>query len=275
MVYSYLAHRGEEPALSGSSGSGTVFFSHCSMHCRYCQNYFFSQLGRGEEVTPEGLAAIMLSLQRSGCHNINLVSPTHYLPPILHALEEALMQGLEVPIVYNTSGYERPEIVRLLDGVIDVYLPDMRYADDAMAQRYSDAPGYVDHNRAAVREMHRQVGNLTTDARGIAERGMIIRLLVLPNAISGTTETLSFIAAKISPQATLSIMSQYYPTFEAPEVRELSRRITAVEYANVVDEAQKLGLNRGWVQEVPAEDDDAFLGTKIKPMTDSDDHGKR
>jgi len=265
VVYSYFAHHGEEPAISGSSGSGTIFFSHCNMKCAYCQNYYFSQLDQGKSVSITELARIMLELQKLNCHNINLVSPTHFVPQILLALEEAVREGLAIPIVYNTSGYDLAETLKALKDIIDIYLPDMRYADNAMAGTYSDAPDYVEHNRSAIKEMQGQVGDLVIDENGIAQKGLIIRLLVMPNDVSGTVRTLSFIKQEISPNACLSIMSQYYPTFKAYSYNEISRGVTAGEYKNVVDEARDLGLNNGWIQEVPEEPDGRFLGTNIKP----------
>jgi len=264
-VYSHLAHQGEEPPISGERGSGTIFFSRCNMKCVYCQNYRFSQLDEGKEVTTGELADEMVSLEKRGCHNINLVSPTHYLPQILSALKEALEKGLSVPIVYNTSGYELKETMEAIEGVMDIYLPDMRYSDNSAAKKYSDAPDYVERNREAVLEMHRQAGDLITDEEGIAKRGVIIRLLALPGNISGTIETLRFIKNNISKNTYLSIMSQYYPTFKAYSYPEISRAIGREEYANVVDEAHLLGLNDGWVQESPRDIDTKFFGTNITP----------
>jgi len=222
-------------------------------------------MDKGKEVTPEALADIMLSLQAKGCHNINLVTPTHYILQILMALEIALEKGLNIPIVYNSSGYELAETIKLIDGIIDIYLPDMRYSDDKMAKKYSDAKNYVECNRAAVIEMQRQVGDLSVGEDGLAIKGIIIRLLAMPNKISGTENTLKFIKDNISPNAYLSIMSQYYPTFKACEFNEISRGTTPQEYKNVVDEARLLGLNNGWIQEAPEKIDPAFYGTNIKP----------
>ena len=264
-VYSYSAHHGEEPPLSGTKGSGTIFFSYCNMKCAYCQNYYFSQLDAGPEIGIEKLAAIMLSLQRRGCHNINLVSPTHFVPQIMRALEIALGEGLEIPIVYNSGGYDLADTIRLLDGIIDIYMPDMRYSDDEAAKKYSDAPDYVKHNRKVLSRMQQQVGDLVLNGNGIAKKGLIIRLLSLPKNISGTKESLRFIKDKISKNAYLSIMSQYYPTFKACDYKELSSALTREEYSNIVDEARLLGLNNGWVQEPPAESDNRFLGTNIRP----------
>ncbi|MFA5256006.1 MAG: radical SAM protein [Candidatus Omnitrophota bacterium] len=265
VVYNYIQHHGEEPALSGSKGSGTIFFSYCNMKCAYCQNYQFSQLDNGEKIAIERLASIMLDLQRSGCHNINLVSPTHYVPQILMALEIAVGKGLNIPIVYNTSGYDSPDTIKMLDGIIDIYLPDMRYSDNDMAVKYSDAPGYVEYDRSSIEEMYRQVGDLAMDKNGIAVKGLIVRLLVLPNEVSGTKQSLKFIRERISKNTCLSIMSQYYPTFRTHNFKEISRRIKKSEYNNIVDEAFSLGLNSGWVQEYDEKTDEKFLGTNIEP----------
>lgn len=263
-IYSYSSHHGEEPPLSGSKGSGTIFFSHCNMRCVYCQNYYFSQLEAGFEVSTDKLAKIMLSLQKAGCHNINLVSPTHFVPQIVAALEVAIRDGLSIPIVYNSSGYELTETIKMLNGVIDIYMPDMRYSDDAMAKKYSDAPDYVKYNRTSVKVMQEQVGDLVLDDNDIAIKGLIIRLLALPGDISGTKQSLRFIKDNISKNAYLSIMSQYYPTFKAYNYKELSCGITPEYYKNIVDEAGLLGLNNGWVQEGPAKFDPKFFGTNIK-----------
>ena len=270
VVYSYISHRGEEPVLSGSRGSGTIFFSYCNMKCVYCQNYTFSQHDNGEEISVEKLVSIMLHLQKICCHNINLVSPTHFVPQILMALEIAFEKGLDIPIVYNTSGYDSLDTIKTLDGIIDIYLPDMRYSDNKMAKAYSGAGDYVERNRAALKEMHGQAGDLVLDDEGIAKKGLIIRLLALPNDISGTTESLDFIKQDVSKNTYLSIMSQYYPTFKAHSFKELSLPISRKEYQNIVDAARLLGLNNGWVQEMPEEYDDKFLGTNIPPKSKED-----
>jgi putative pyruvate formate lyase activating enzyme len=267
MVYSYVPHHGEEPPISGDRGSGTIFFSHCNMKCVYCQNYQFSQLDEGTIISVDKLAQYMLKLQNNGCHNINLVTPTHYMPQIMAALQIALEGGLDIPIVYNTSGYELPEMIRLLDGVVDIYLPDMRYSNDETAKLYSDAPDYVTRDRESVKEMFDQVGDLKMTDDGIALKGMIIRLLALPNDISGTAENLKFIRDNLSSRTYLSIMSQYYPTHKAHGYKEISRRITTSEYKIIVDEAHLLGLNNGWIQEPPENMNESFLGTNIKPKT--------
>jgi len=265
VVYSYSPHHGEEPPLSGRRGSGTIFFSHCNMKCVYCQNYYFSQLDNGAEVTIEKLSGMMLYLQKAGCHNINLVSPTHFVPQIMAALEIALEKGLNIPIVYNTGGYDLVETIRLLEGIVDIYLPDMRYSDNETAEKYSDAPDYVEHNKASVKEMKNQVGDLILDDDGVARRGLIVRLLALPNDISGIKKTLKFIKEEMGGNTYLSVMGQYYPTFKAYSYKDISRAVSRDEYKNIVDEVKFLELNNGWVQGAPAGADTKFFGTNIKP----------
>lgn len=235
---------GEEDPLRGYRGSGTIFFSWCNLRCIYCQNYDISQLGRGRPTSPEGLAAMMLELQSEGCHNINLVSPTHVVPQILAAVLLAARDGLRVPLVYNSGGYDATETLRLLDGVIDIYMPDMKYADSDVGQRLSGVPDYPDVNRHAVSEMHRQVGDLILDSRGIAERGMLIRHLVLPNGLAGSGDTVRFVAQEISSNTYLNLMGQYRPCYRAGEYPELNRRITPDEYHEVVMVARRAGLER-------------------------------
>jgi putative pyruvate formate lyase activating enzyme len=248
MVSSASPHHGEEPPLSGSKGSGTIFFANCNLRCVYCQNYPISQMGHGAELTPAELACRMLWLQEQGCHNLNLVTPTHFMPQLLKALGLAKERGFHLPIVYNTSGYESVETLELLDGIVDIYLPDMRYADDAVALKYSLAPQYPEINRAAVREMFRQVGNLALDEHGIAKRGLIIRHLVLPGGVSGTEKIMKFLAEEISKDFYISLMSQYFPAYKAHEIKELSRRITAEEYEEACGIMEKYELENGWIQ---------------------------
>ncbi|MCM8765960.1 MAG: radical SAM protein [Candidatus Omnitrophica bacterium] len=247
-IFSYQVHFGEEPPISGERGSGTIFFSHCSNRCIYCQNWRFSQLGEGKEVSISELAQIMLELQEKGCQNINLVTPTHYLPQILEALQRAIAEGLNLPLVYNTSGYERIEILKLLEGIIDIYLPDMRYGDDEVAFKYSQMKNYVQVNQRAIKEMYRQVGNLVLE-NGVAERGLIIRHLVLPNNLAGTEKVIKFIKEEISSYCYLSLMSQYYPFYKAKEVPLINRSITHKEYQRACAIIFDLGLENGWVQE--------------------------
>jgi len=250
-VASWNVHLWEEPPITGVRGSGTIFFSHCTGRCLFCQNYPISQLGVGQEATAERLAGMMLELQRRGCHNINLVTPTHYVPQILAALEVAARQGLRIPLLYNTSGYDTVETLRLLDGVVDIYLPDAKYADDAVAQRLSGFRDYVAHNRAALLEMQRQVGEeLLLDAQGIARRGMIIRHLVLPQGLAQTPEVLRWIAANLSRRTFVSLMAQYFPAHQAVGDEELGRRLVPYEYEEALEAFDQAGLENGWKQEM-------------------------
>jgi len=250
VIASVSPHHGEEPPISGTRGSGTIFFTNCNLRCEYCQNYPISQLGHGTERTPGELACQMLWLQEQNCHNVNLVTPTHFAPQILKAVGIARERGFLLPIVYNTSGYDSVETLRLLDGVVDIYMPDMRYSDDAVALRYSVAPQYVEINRAAVREMFRQVGNLVMDEEGIARRGLLVRHLVLPNGLAGTESVMRFLAGEISPDVYLSLMSQYFPAYRAGELKQVSRRITEQEYDEAYEIKMRYGLKNGWVQEL-------------------------
>jgi putative pyruvate formate lyase activating enzyme len=248
-ISSVSPHYGEEPPLSGTKGSGTIFLTNCNLRCLYCQNYPISQMGNGTEKTTAELACQMLWLQEQGCHNLNLVTPTHFMPQILKALGIAGERGFNLPVVYNTSGYESPEALRLLDGIVDIYLPDMRYSDHDVARKYSIAPHYPEINRAAIREMYRQVGNLALDENGIAKRGLIIRHLVLPGGLSGTEGVMKFLAGEISKDVYISLMSQYFPAYKAYEFTELSRRVTIDEYEEAHRIMEKYGLENGWVQE--------------------------
>lgn len=262
-VYNFMAHLGEEPPVSGRNGSGTIFFSNCNMACAYCQNYEFSQMGEGREVDFEELAKLMVQLQDVGSHNINLVTPTHVLPQILNALRIAVSCGLKIPIVYNTGGYELAEVIKLLDGIVDIYLPDMRYADNNLAIKYSGSPDYPEYNQEAVRQMYRQSGIAKIDKEGIIKRGLIIRHLVLPNNISGTDKVMRFIRDELSPDTYISLMSQYFPCYKAGQLPEISRRITDEEYEEAKGIMQSYGLNNGWLQESYGLE--RFAGINIKP----------
>lgn len=269
-VCSFMPHHGEEPPISGSRGSGAIFFSGCNMACAYCQNYEFSQLAEGKEVDLEELADFMLQLQGMGCHNINLVTPTHVLPQILKALSIAIPKGLKVPIVYNTGGYELPEMIKLLDGIVDIYLPDMRYADEGMAVKYSCAPGYPKLNQAALIEMHRQAGVARIDQDGLISRGVIIRHLVLPDNISGTDKIMKFIASELSKDSYISLMSQYLPCYKANTLKDISRRITYREYEEAKSAMEKYGLYNGWTQD--GHGLERLAGVNIKPTLKNDTH---
>ena len=249
MISSVSPHHGEEPPLSGTKGSGTIFFTNCNLRCVYCQNYPISQMGNGADRTVGELACQMTWLQEQGCHNLNLVTPTHYVPQILKALGIARDRGFNLPIVYNTSGYDSVETLKLLDGIVDIYLPDMRYNDNSVALRYSVALHYVEVNRAAIKEMYRQVGNLSVDEKGIASRGLIIRHLVLPGGLSGTEGVMKFLAEEISRDVYISLMSQYFPAYKTGEFPEINRRINEQEYDEAYDAKMKYGLKNGWVQE--------------------------
>jgi putative pyruvate formate lyase activating enzyme len=244
VVFSFSAHHGEEDPLRGSRGSGTIFFSWCNLRCVFCQNWDISHKGTGQEVEPEELAGMMLALQRQGCHNINLVSPSHVVAQILSAVEIAARGGLRLPLVYNTGGYDSPEALALLDGIIDIYMPDMKYGDSSIARRYSRVRNYVEANRAAVKEMHRQVGDLVLDEHGIAQRGLLVRHLVLPENLAGTEQVLAFIAREISPDTWLNLMDQYHPCYRAGENPPLDRPLHSGEFEEALAIAAKYGLQR-------------------------------
>jgi len=244
VVSSFHLHFGEEPPLVGRGGSGTIFFAHCSLHCQYCQNYEISQLGEGVEVGEEELAAMMLRLQQAGAHNINLVTPSHVVPQILAALAIAAQAGLRIPLVYNSGGYDALPTLRLLDGIVDIYMPDAKYAEPEAAWSYSQVKYYPRVNRMALREMHRQVGDLQLDGRGVARRGMIVRHLVLPERLAGTAEVMRFLAEEISRDTYVNVMAQYRPCYRAGEYPPLRRRITVEEYQEAVDLAHAVGLHR-------------------------------
>jgi putative pyruvate formate lyase activating enzyme len=252
MIASWNLHHGEEPPISGTRGSGTIFFSGCPLRCVFCQNFPISQLLNGNEVTVETLAGYMLELQTRGAHNINFVTPTHFVPQMIEALSIAAGKGLGIPVVYNSSGYEDLETLRLLEGVVDIYLPDMKYSDDENAVKYTSAPGYVEINRAAIREMYRQVGDLVLDDQGIARCGLIIRHLVLPGGFAGTRKTLEFIAG-LSPAITVSIMSQYFPAHRAHVIPEISGKLGVEEYEEITEMLEEYGLENGWIQPLEGE----------------------
>jgi putative pyruvate formate lyase activating enzyme len=250
VVSSYGPHHGEEDPLRGWRGSGTIFFTHCNLKCQFCQNYDISQLGDplkgtgGNEVEPKELAAMMLDLENMGCHNINLVSPSHVVAQILAAVAIAAQAGLRLPLVYNTGGYDSLAALALLDGVVDIYMPDMKYADARLALRLSKARNYPEVNRAAVQEMHRQVGDLVMDERGVAQRGLLVRHLVLPDGFAGTAEVARFLAEEISRDTYINVMAQYHPCYKASEHPPLDRRITPKEYAEAVALCRAAGLHR-------------------------------
>ncbi|MEW6116127.1 MAG: radical SAM protein [Nitrospirota bacterium] len=244
LVASWGAHFGEERPIVGRFGSGTIFFSNCNLGCIFCQNWDISQSCEGSEMPFERLAGIMIELQKAGCHNINLVTPTHQMPLILRSLAIAVDTGLTVPVVYNCGGYEPLESLSILDGIIDIYMPDFKYADPAAALKYSKAKDYPQVAKAAIKEMHRQVGDLVIDERGIALRGLLVRHLVLPDGIAGTKEVVRFIAEEISKNTYINIMDQYFPYYKARDYPPLDRRITKKEYDEAIQMALDAGLTR-------------------------------
>ena len=243
-VASYFPHHGEEAPLSGSRGSGTIFFSRCNLFCQYCQDSDLSQLGEGADVEPDDIARMMLWLQSERCHNINLVSPTHVVPQILAALRIAVREGLRLPLVYNSGGYDSLDTLTLLDGIVDIYMPDCKYADAQVGWRLSGVPDYPAVSQAAVLEMYRQVGDLVVDERGIAQRGLLVRHLVLPGGLAGTAQVMRFLAEEVSTNTYLNVMDQYRPCFKASELPPLDRRVTTAEYRHAVRHAREAGLHR-------------------------------
>ena len=243
-VCSYGPHLGEEDPLRGRRGSGTIFFGRCNLGCQYCQNADISQGDTGSEVEPEDLAEIMLALERRGCHNINFVSPSHVVPQIMAALLIAAQAGLRLPLVYNTGGYDSVSMLEMLDGIIDIYMPDMKYADTEIGQRYSKVPDYPQVNQASVKEMHRQVGDLQLDERGIATRGLLVRHLILPDNLAGTDDVIRFLVEEISKDTYLNLMDQYRPAYKAAQYPKLNRPITSEEYRAAARMAHEAGLHR-------------------------------
>lgn len=259
VVSSYTPHFGEEPALVGENGAGNIFFGNCNLRCVYCQNYQISQAHKEQiknEVTHERLAAMMLELQERGCHNINFVSPTHFAPQLARAVLIAAGRGLRLPIVYNTNAYDSTEVLRLLENVVDIYLPDLKYADSSEGYTFSKVPNYTEHARAALKEMHRQTGDeLVFGEDGLLKRGLVVRLLVLPNDIAGVRESLEWIRDELSPRVAISLMAQYYATNRAATDERytlLSRRITETEWLRAVSLLDELGMEEGWMQEYDA-----------------------
>ncbi|MBI5454921.1 MAG: radical SAM protein [Deltaproteobacteria bacterium] len=247
IVSSAHPHFGEEPPLTGFRGSGTIFLTHCNLRCIFCQNSEISRPSKVDEpreVSIDELSSIMLSLQRRGCHNINFVSPTHQVPQIVEALPKAIENGLDLPLIYNTGGYDDVDTIRLLEGIFDIYMPDMKYAESTVGLKLSGVADYAEANRSAVKEMHRQVGDLVTDESGIAVKGLLVRHLVLPEGLAGSYETMRFIADEISPCTYVNIMDQYRPCFRAFEEKQVSRRITGDEYRGALDAARRAGLKR-------------------------------
>jgi len=249
MVSSFSPHFGEEDPLVGSHGSGTIFMTNCNLLCVFCQNWEISHQGEGSEVSPQTLAGMMLHLQRLGCHNINFVTPSHVVPQILDALAYAVDGGLNIPLVYNTGGYDSVETLKLLEGIFDIYMPDFKFWDSEIARRYLKATDYPEKARDAIREMHRQVGDLTLDEKGIAQTGVLLRHLVMPGGAAGTREIMRFVANEISPNTYVNIMDQYHPCGNAAKYPPLDRRITHEEYEEALRAAREEGIRRLDVRE--------------------------
>jgi putative pyruvate formate lyase activating enzyme len=252
-VSSAAPHFGEEPMISGTKGSGTIFFSNCNLRCKYCQNYQISQEGLGDEISDEQLADMMLMLQGKGCHNINLVSPVHYLPNIISALNIAVQKGLKLPIVYNSNGYEKADILEVLDGIVDIYLPDIKYSNNDVAVSLSNAPKYVEYNRATLKEMFRQTGNLEMDSACIAIKGLLIRHLVLPGDMAGSQRSFRLLA-ELSKDLWVSIMAQYKPCYKAMDDARIDRTILPDEYKRALRWAKEAGLHNIMTQELGSSD---------------------
>ena len=244
VVSSYNPHFGEESPLVGTGGSGTIFFTHCNLLCVFCQNYEISHQGMGDEVGPQILGRMMVQLQNWGCHNVNFVTPSHVVPQILEALPVAIELGLRVPLVYNTGGYDKVETLRLLEDVFDIYMPDIKFMDPQVAKRFCKAPDYPEVVREAVKEMHRQVGDLLLDERGIAYRGLLVRHLVMPHGLAQTPQVMKYLADEISPNTYVNIMDQWRPCGEAHLHPDLSRRISRQEYEEALEAARSVGLHR-------------------------------
>jgi len=244
LVSSYNPHFGEEAPLVGRKGSGTIFFTHCNLMCNFCQNYDISHEGHGQTVIDEQLAQIMLHLQNIGCHNINFVTPSHVVAQILSALEVAVENGLSIPLVYNTGGYDKVETLQLLDGVFDIYMPDFKFWDSDTAEKTCNAKDYPEIAQKAFLEMHRQVGDLVIDDSGIAQRGLLVRHLVLPEDLAGTRDVMWFLAEQISPNTYVNVMSQYRPCGKAAEIKDLTRSISDKEYQQAIEAAKEKGINR-------------------------------
>ena len=245
LISSVSPHFGEEPPLVGQLGSGTIFFTNCNLSCIFCQNYDISQLGAGHSISITDLAEYMLALQSRGCHNINLVSPTHYTAQIVEAISIAVENGLELPIVYNCGGYESVETLKLLENIIDIYMPDIKYSKDLSAAKYSGVKNYWEVVTSALKEMHRQVGDLKVSKRGIAQKGLLVRHLVLPNELAGSRKIIEFIAKEISANTYLNVMGQYRPSFKANMFNELNRSISSTEYLEIENYTRSFGLIRG------------------------------
>ena len=248
VVSSVFPHFGEEAPLVGNKGSGTIFLTHCNLRCIFCQNHDISHQGHGETISSEQFSHHMYTLQKRGCHNINFVTPTHYLPQIIASLPYAIDLGLNIPLVYNCGGYESLEAIKLLDGIIDIYMPDVKFAEREVAEKYAQSPDYPEVVKKVLKEMYRQVGDLDINKNGMARKGLLIRHLVMPKGLAGTRDIMHFISSEISPHTYVNVMSQYHPEYKSFDYPELNRAITNKEYAEAIDITKKEGLYRGVTQ---------------------------
>ena len=246
----YSIHNFEEPCISGKNGSGTIFFSNCNLNCVFCQNYEISQLGQGKEFEINGLADIMIKEQEKGVENINLVTPTSYIIQIAESIKIAKGKGLKIPIVYNTNSYENIESLKLLDGLVDIYLPDLKYYYNKLGKRYSNVENYFEIATNAILEMYRQVGNVQIDSNGILQKGVVIRHLVLPNHIENSKKVLKWIRENLDNKVFVSIMAQYFPTYKAKNIEKINRKLTKKEYQEIIEYVDSIGLDNGYVQEL-------------------------
>ena len=260
IVSAVCDHHGEEPAISGSRGTGAIFFGNCNMRCVYCQNYQISQdpgHQSSKEIDFYALAQQMIHLQNElGCHNISFISPSHFVPQLVRAVLEAVPLGLRVPIVYNTNAYDSIASLQALEGIVDIYLPDLRYASDTYAAKFSHTADYVTRAREAILEMYRQAGDLMLNDSGLAQKGLIVRHLILPNGLAGSRDSFTWLFKEVSPKVTVSIMSQYYPAHLAPQIPQLQRKISLPEYLDVLKLVDELGLENGWIQDMEAADNE-------------------
>ena len=255
----YSVHFFEEPCISGKTGSGTVFFSNCNLNCVFCQNYEISQEARGKEIEIEDLAKIFLEQQKRNLENINLVTPTSYVSQIIEAIKIARKEGFNLPIVYNTNGYEKVETIKKLDGYVDIYLPDLKYAENELAKKYSNIDNYFEVATTAIKEMYRQVGQPVLDEKGVMKKGLMIRHLILPNNIENSKHILKWIKENIDEEVYVSVMTQYFPTYKANEYKEINRKISKEEYDEIENYIYKLGIENGYMQDYPEENEEQYV----------------
>ncbi len=262
----YSVHNFEEPCISGKNGSGTVFFSNCNLNCVYCQNYEISQKEKGKEITIEELANIFLDLQSRNVNNINLVTPTSYAVQIIEAIKIAKNNGLKIPIVYNTNSYENIETLKMLEGYIDIYLPDLKYAENDLGKKYSKVDNYFEIATKAIKEMYNQVGSPVLDENGIMKKGLMIRHLVLPNNIQNSKDVLKWLKENIDKKVYINVMAQYFPTYKAKEIKELNRKLTKKEYEEIENYLYELDIEKGYIQELGEHEEEYVPNWDIKKV---------